>query len=176
MQASDKAEFAKVLLGFAEIKGKQLSQVGVEMYWSAMQGWDIADFKAAANRLLQTSQFFPTPKEFEDLRKSNKDTSGEAWQRVLHIAKNLPVVGGYFQEGTSGDPVVDAAARALGGYKAIAMHDSDKLHFLEKRFAEHYESIKDAEETRESVPALAGPTKHEVSSLLMSLTKGKRLS
>jgi hypothetical protein len=43
----------------------------------------------------------------------------------------------------------------IGGPNVIGMCDEDKLHFLERRFTEHYETLQDSEDVRESVPAIA---------------------
>ena len=70
MQPSDRKAFLEVVVGFAELKGKQLSAPALELYWNAMQGWTIEDFRKAAAHLLQTCEFMPTPKDFNDLKKA----------------------------------------------------------------------------------------------------------
>lgn len=145
MQAQDRRAFLEVVIGFAELKGKQLSGPALELYWNSMQDWTIEDFRAAANTLVRTCQFMPTPKEFNDLRRSALPTKGEAWAMVLsHLH------GGYRDGGLI--PAIDRAIRALGGYRNLAMMPIDQLHWQEKRFAEHYEDMAEAEERRE--PAL----------------------
>ena len=150
MNPADRIEFAKVLMGFAELKGKALSKAAVDLYWSTMQDWDIADFKAAAEHLLRTCEFMPVPKDFEDLRKAGRPTAGEAWAKALRHASSSA-----YRNGPLGDETIDAAVRAIGGYVVIAMCDEDKTHFLERRFCELFESIQDADDTREAVPQIA---------------------
>lgn len=150
MQLSDRKPFLEIVIGFSELRGKTLSAPALELYWNAMQAWSLEDFQAAANRLLLTSEWMPLPHHFEELRNAGRATAGEAWAAALKWAAS----GNYRAHGLP-DPVVNRAVEALGGYKAIAMHDEDKLHFLERRFAEHYATIQDATDTREALPQLA---------------------
>lgn len=159
MNPVDRKSFLEVVVGFAELKGKQLSAPAIELYWRSLQHWSLEDFRAAAEQLLRTCEFMPLPKDFEDLRKAGRPTSGEAWMKAVQNSSSA-IVCGQVTHGTScGDPMVDRAARAVGGYGVIAMTDSDKLCFLEKRFCEHYESMQEAEDTRDAVPQITSTFK-----------------
>ena len=148
MQASDRQAFVEVVVGFAELKGKQLSAPALELYWKAMKDWTLDEFQAAAGRLLKTSEFMPTPLNLEELRKAGRPTTGEAWGMALEHAK------GAWRQGDCGDPLVDKVVRFLGGYREIAHCPTTKLGFLERRFCEHYENLETAEDTRLAVPEL----------------------
>lgn len=156
MNIRDYEKFTEVIVGFAELKGKQLSPAAVELYWRAMQHWPIDEFRRAAEHLLRTCAFMPTPKDFEDLRKAGRETAAEAWERARRFADSLYSPTGY-RDGEIGDYAIDMAVQSLGGYPAIAMCDVDKLHFLERRFAERFEELSDAEETRNRLPQIASP-------------------
>ena len=149
MIAEDRQQFVEVVLGFAELKGKALSKPAVDLYWAAMQHWSIDEFKAAAQVLLQRCTFFPTPKEFEDLRRAGRPTAGEAWAKAVAAAR---------RGGGTDDPLIERAVAAMGGWLVLRMSDEDKLHFLERRFAEHYAEIQDATDVRDAVPQLARQT------------------
>ena len=142
MNPSDRTKFLEVVLGFAELKGKQLSAPALELYWRAMRDWDLAEFQAAAERLLKTSEFMPTPKDFEDLRSATNLCASEAWTAVLDHAK----VGRYRRAPM--DNLTETVIRALGGWRQIAMCDLSELHWLEKRFRETYEELRDTHATR----------------------------
>lgn len=156
MTPADRKEFAEVVMGFAELKSKQLSKAALTLYWNAMQHWELEDFKAAAEQLLRTSEYMPVPKDFEDLRKAGRPTAGEAWDKARRNCGSAIVSGHVTSNGTCGDTLIDKAVRAIGGYGVIAMCDTEKLHFLERRFCEHYESIQDADDVREALPQIAG--------------------
>jgi len=88
----------------------------------------------------------PMPKDFEDLRKAGRETAGEAWANVLSLAR-----------GRGGRQLSELAKRALnaiGGMYAVSMSDVDKTPFLERRFAEHFASMQDANDVRDEVPGL----------------------
>ena len=152
MNANDKAEFAKVVLAFAELKGRQISLPVVDLYWDTMQSWSIQDFKAAARHLLRTCKFMPEPKDFEDLRKAGKETAGEVFASIRQWFQYTP--NGYTVKPETPHAIA-ASIRAMGGPNAYAMCDSDKLHFLERRFCDHYEQISGVEEIRDRLPQIA---------------------
>lgn len=155
MTPDDRKKFVEVVLGFAELKGKQLSAPALELYWRSMQHWPLENFLSAAEQLVRTSEFMPTPKEFEDLRKAGRRTAGEAWALALEHARhshNGPCLNG---SATPDDELLIRAVRAIGGFRSIAMSDVDKTPFLERRFCEHYEAMQDAEDVREAVPQIA---------------------
>lgn len=148
MTPADKRDFSEIVMGFAELKGKQLSKPALALFWNSLQHWNIEDFRQAANQLIRSCEFMPTPKDFEDLRKAGRATAGEAWAEIRAMARQSYTA-------VPKDPVTARALQALGGLRAVAMCDSDKVHFLERRFAEHFESISDAEDVRAAVPEIA---------------------
>lgn len=159
MNPGDRKKFLEVIIGFAELKGKALSAPAMELYWRSLQHWDLSDFLAAAEHLIRTCEFMPLPKDFEDLRKAGRPTAGEAWAKAVAACGSCHSAVGYTSGGTCGDPFVDRVVRAIGGFRAIAMCDSEKLHFLERRFSEHFETMQDAQDTREAVPAITFKTR-----------------
>ena len=165
MTKNDYEPFCEIVVGFAELKGRTLSAAAIELYWRSLQHWPLAAFRAAAEQLVRTCEFMPGPKDFEDLRKAGRATPGEAWAEVLAHVR----AGAYRGRSLVVSELVDRAVAAIGGYHAIGMSDVDKTHFLEKRFTEAFEDLQNAEDVRESVPAIAysgsslsslnGPTK-----------------
>ena len=145
MRETDKPKFLAVLNGLAAVKpGAKLTTEGLDVWWHAFADWCIEDFTAAAAQLTKTVEFFPNPFHFEQLRKASELTAGEAWAEVLQIARN----GNDYH----GDPRVEKAVRAIGGFKAVSMSRTDQTHFLERRFCEHYEAITDVEQVRDALP------------------------
>jgi hypothetical protein len=150
VKPEDREAFARIVLGFAELKGRALSKPAVDLFWSAMQGWTIEEFRGAAEHLLRTLPYFPTPHDFEQLRKARLPKPGDAFaQAVAHAAS------GEWRTRGCGDDLVDRAVRALGGYVVVALCDQDKLPFLERRFAEHYAGMSDAEAVVDALPNLS---------------------
>lgn len=155
MNTGDRKQFIEIVMGFAELKGKQLSAPALELYWRSLRHWSLEDFQQAAEHLIRTCEFMPMPKDFEDLRKAGRPTAGEAWARAVASCGSCHSARGYTSGGSCGDQFIDRVVRAIGGYRVIAMCDSEKLHFLERRFSEHFETMQDATDVRESVPQIA---------------------
>jgi hypothetical protein len=95
----------------------------------------------------------PTPKEFEDLRRAGRPTAGEAWASALDHVRS----GAYRRE-TFDDELTARAVSALGGWSVLALSDESKLPFLERRFAEHFEAIREAADVRDGMPLLGYST------------------
>lgn len=146
MQQDDFRRFRSVMNGMAKLYGGELDAPTLDAYWLALRGWALADFEAGAAQLMRTSKFMPRPADFEELRRAGLPTAGEAWAEARTCWRR----GG---SGT-GDALTDRVVQMLGGYRAMGMMSSDQMPFLERRFAEHYESLRDAEEIRDAVPQI----------------------
>jgi len=166
MIQSDFEAFSEIVLGFAELKGKVLSKAGIKLYWNSMQHWSIEDFRRAANQLVRTCAWVPSPKEFEDLRKAAFPTGAEAWdmaRKASGSCRELTRAGAFFGKGgTCGDELIDRAVAGIGGYAVIAMSTIEQMPFLEKRFCEHYKMLMDVEGTREALPQLMSTSKRQL--------------
>jgi hypothetical protein len=152
MIASERKEFLEIVIGFAELKGKTLSAPALELFWNSMRAWSLDDFRTAANQLIRTFDYMPTPKQFEDLRKAWRETPAEAWNSAREFLRWG--LHGYTLDAKCPAKIA-TCLNALGGANTVAMCDEDKLPFLERRFCEHYETLEDAEDTRSAVPQLA---------------------
>lgn len=142
MQPHDRQPFLEVVIGFAELKGKQLSAPALELFWNAMQGWTIGEFRAAASQLIRTCEFMPTPKDFEDLRRiATTETAAEAW----------------FTMGTSDDPLATRAMRIATQGRYVGHIPMDELQWVQKRFIEVYQELQEVEEVRKALPQISGP-------------------
>lgn len=143
MRSEDRKAFLDVVIGFAELKGKQLSAPALELYWNAMQHWSLADFKLAAQQLLRTSEFMPTPKSFEDLRRAGQPTAGEAWAAV------------YLGNGEVTPRAARAAVIAANGRRLAMLDIEREIPHVQRRFLEIYDELTDVEETREALPSFS---------------------
>jgi hypothetical protein len=152
MNHADKLEFAQIVNGMAAIKpGGKLTPEGLEVYWLALQGWSLRDFRDVAAHLVRSCEFMPNPYHFEQARKAALPAPGEAFAIALTWVRQ----GRYRHE--SCDPQVEAAVRAIGGWQVLAMASDQDVQYLERRFAEHYADLGERTETRSALPALAGP-------------------
>jgi hypothetical protein len=145
MTPEDRKPFVEVVLGFAELKGKQLSAPAIELYWRAMQRWSIEDFREAAQHLLTTCEFMPTPKDFEDLRRAQEPTAGEAWELALH------------GRAPHGSRAWKAGQIVSNGRRLGHMDVERELPHVQRRFFEVYRELADVEESRVALPLLGSP-------------------
>ena len=153
MTPTDKPRLAKVLTGISEIYGAKLSAAALEVYWIALREWPFEEFERAAAHLASSSKFMPRPADWTELRQAATPDPGTAWATVLEHIRT----GRYRDGSLTGDAVIDAAVAACGGFKAIAFHDTDKLHFVERRFAEHFATAQDRARVLSALPHLAPP-------------------
>jgi hypothetical protein len=166
---ADKAKFCKTLLGLALVKPPhaKLAPEAYEIWWQALQDWPLDEFQQAAAHLSKSVEFMPSPFHFEQLRKAGRPTAGEAWAHIRAMARQS-------FEGEPADPIAARALQALGGLRSVAMCDSDKVHFLERRFAEHYEAMQDSEEVRQALPQIAEDRRIGVSAVAKQLARMKQ--
>lgn len=144
MHPSDKPKFVTTLVGLAAIKNRELTDEAIDLWWLSMVEWSIEDFTAAAAHLIGACQFMPTPYDFAQLRKAGEPTAGEAWERVLAGAKLEP------------GSRAARAAQIVGGQFAIRHADIERdLPFVQKRFMEAYEDLRDADVVRQALPQIA---------------------
>ena len=141
MTPKDKPQFVATLEGLAAIKpGAKFTTQALEIWWQAMRDWPLEEFRAAASHLAKSVEFMPNPFHFEQLRKASLPSAAEEWANVLEIAR-----------GHAGRPMSAAAERALaalGGIHVVAMSETTKTHFLERRFCEHYSDAQTTSEAR----------------------------
>lgn len=154
MQTADVPRFHSVIASMCRVFGVQSDRVLLDAYWLALKSWPLEEFEQAAAHLLGKCQFMPKPADFNTLRKANNPTAGEAFHKAMLLARRAPPRE--LASLRSGDDAIDAAVRAIGGYTELGNCESGKLHFLERRFAEHYEAIGEVQQVRNDVPMLGG--------------------
>ncbi len=152
MTPNDKRRFAQVIAAFAEIKGRPLSAPAIDLYWSAMQDWSIEAFEQAAHHLLRTCEFFPTPADFQKVRRAGQLQAPEAWALVLDAIRR----GAHRYDQLDSIPAeVKRAVTACGGWHTIGNADEFRISQLERAFLQHFASLDSVAETRAGAPAVA---------------------
>lgn len=169
MQPTDFQAFKQIMSGMGRVFGVESDSVILDAYWLALKSWPLAEFEQAAAHLLGKCQFMPKPADFTALRKAANATTGEAFNKAMLLARRAPPRE--LPSLSSGDAAIDAAVRAIGGYTELGNCESGKLHFLERRFAEHYETISEVEETRQAIPLLSNGSLPQ----LRQLAESKRI-
>ena len=156
MRDEDCKAFTEIVVGFAELKGRELSAATIELYWRSMQSWSIEEFRTAAEVLLTRCDWMPAPKDFEDLRRTATERDGvEAWEIARRAARSAIALGRVREDVTCGDALVDRAVATIGGYGAIALCETAWLHALERRFLQAYVEVREVAEIRAALPHFA---------------------
>ncbi len=146
MTPDDRKAFVEVVMGFAELKGKQISAPAIELYWRALQHWALSDFRAAAEHLLRTCQWMPVPKDFEDLRRNAEPTAAEAWDAVFH------------HNGVATARATRAAHIAANGRRLGHLDLEREVPHVQRRFMDIYRELSDVEESRAALPHIENTT------------------
>lgn len=150
MQASDKAEFVRVLTGLAAIKRVDMTKEAYEMWWLSMREWDITEFREAASHLIKTCEWMPSPYDFDQLKRLERPSANEAWEMAITHSN-----GHWRKNRSCGDHNIDSVVSTMGGYQALAMCEIDKLGFLERRFLSTYNDFSDSHAARAALPYLS---------------------
>lgn len=149
MTPADKPKFVATLTGLAQVKpGAKLTPEALEIYWLSLEDWTLAEFQQAARHLAKNCEFMPNPYHFEQLRKAGEPTAGEAWAEVRAALRRMD-----YNNPPSISPRIDRVIRAMGGYRDLALANTDTLPFREKRFAELWEELGEAEQVRAALPS-----------------------
>lgn len=152
MTPADREGFCQIVLGLAELYGKELSSPALALYWNSLRAWPLDDLRTAAELLLRRCAFMPVPRDFEALRQAAQPLAGEAWARVLTHLR-----GGYRSgAGVDDDGPIDQAVRSLGGYQSLALRDTQYLGIDERKFVERFAQIVDSIEVRRAIPFPVG--------------------
>lgn len=144
MQKADQPEFLKVLNGMATMKRSPLTPEAIDLWWECMRGWTLGDFKLVAAELLASNKWMPEVYDFNEFKRKGDMTAGEAFTLVLEHVRTSR----YEKHPSIGDSRIDNVVRMMGGWKAIAFSNPEHVHFLEKRFAEHFASQRDVSAAR----------------------------
>jgi len=129
-------EFASIMAFLAEIfdDGKPLNKQKIQAYWLVLKKYPINSIKTASKILIRerTYKSFPLPAEIIKYIPNNKLSPHEAWQVVIDGLSN---------DHCPNEKVIRKVIDTLGGWSWLGSRTYDDLHWIEKRFLEHYETI-----------------------------------
>lgn len=138
MESSDFGTFSRMMIRVGELYGKSISKGLMEVYWGALQRFDLGSVKQALSSHTQhpdTGKFMPRPSDVVRALQGDSRTQGLlAWSRV---AQTIREVGGYSSV-VFDDPVIHAVIRDMGGWVTLCQIRVDELPFREKDFTTRY--------------------------------------
>jgi hypothetical protein len=139
-QKKDKIRFAQVMAALGEVfdSGRETSALKTEIYFKALERFQIEEIEKASSMLIgtRTTASFPKPAEIIGCIKPKAIESRidklEAWGMVM---------SGLEMGRLPNDNSIQETIRRLGGWNYLQDKSYDELHWIEKRFIEHYEQI-----------------------------------
>lgn len=114
MKLSDEKEFNQIIIGLAEIFGKEVTDTFLRLYFGALEDLEIEYIRKTANVLARTCKFFPKPVEFREALQPNLEVQASlAYEKVERAFRRV----GIYSSVIFDDPVIHAVLRSLGGDK-----------------------------------------------------------
>ena len=138
----EEQEFITILAAAFAIYGRDVSPGIAELYWNALQRFDLEDIRKAISMHVQNpdnGQFVPKP---ADLIRCLEGTSGSAamiaWSRVEKAIRHI----GPYRTVVFDDPGIHAAISDMGGWISLNNVSLDELPFIAKEFEKRYQGYK----------------------------------
>lgn len=137
-----RAEFAGLLYGLADVYNRPLGEQGVLLYWAALQPYPFEDIRKAAERHIndgERGRFMPLVSDF------TRYLSGEVSQRAEQAWRKVHDAVRHYGTGRSvcfDDKAIHAALKDIGGFKRLCVEKSETMPFRQREFVaaySHYE-------------------------------------
>ena len=134
MMDEDRERFAQIMAGLCEYYDRKMSQAIMDLYWSALRGYQIEEIQSAATAHIQDpdrGRFMPKIADFMlAISGSADEAAALAWDLVLH--------GRY-----SSDDIALQVLKGMGGWtKAIGPQQEDRLPFIARDFQLRYKAYR----------------------------------
>lgn len=153
MKNVDKPRFAQIMLGMVDNFRDTITKEGMNMRFDMLKEYPIAHIEAASRNILRHRRYTKMPPiaEFiEALEGSTKTKAMAAWGVVMKALR----------EGADPpeDPKIRETIKRIGEWEWLMLQTFDELHWIEKRFVEHYNGMDE-----KNIPLLVD---HKVAGLL----------
>jgi hypothetical protein len=137
----NKKRFAEMMSSLAVLFDKDVSEVLRGIYWQVLKGYSDEEVELAFHQVVASCKFFPKPAEIIQFIKSRKAEENQAnalesWGMVMSGLEC-----GVIPE----DRRIRESIRRIGGWDWLSGQSYDELHWLEKRFLEHFDQIAESE-------------------------------
>ena len=143
MRTEDFLKFTEYLLTLGEVFGEQISELRLEAYRAALDGYELPAIESAMRRATATLKFFPKPAELIELMEgSHDDRAGQAWHVLLDAVSDGGNASVKFL-----DPAAAAAMHVtFGGYlqaaRTIREADEQMIAHYRKNYMQAYQTAR----------------------------------
>jgi len=143
MQQQDELKFAELMAVLAEVydDGRPPSKLKMEVYFRALEQFDIDSIGNAIKDLIytRTTASFPKPAEIiQEIRGTTSNRATLAWVDVLETVKRV----GHYQSVKFSDPVIHGVIEVMGGWIRLAGDmTTDEEKWKQREFEKLYEVL-----------------------------------
>ena len=141
MLTTDMPDFINLMTGLCVIYGKSMNKALADIYWRALQRFDLPAIKDAFQAHVDnpdTGQFMPKPAEV--VKYLEGSTSTQAMQAWTRVERAIGSVGSY-RSVVFDDPLIHAVIADMGGWVQLCKTDVKELPFKANEFAKRYASF-----------------------------------
>jgi len=155
MNREDSNGFRVLMVGAAEVYGRQISDQLISVYWKVLEQYQFDDVARGFNRHLEnpdTGQFWPKPGDI--IRHIGGDTGTQAlaaWTRVSNAVR----WHGSWASVDFADDKIHATIRDMGGWIKICETEEKELPFIRNQFCKRFQAYV-VNPPMETPPALIG--------------------
>jgi len=136
MIQKDKPRFSQIMLGMADNFRDTVTKEGLNMRFDMLSGFSLEEVESAAKKILRHRKYTKMPPIAEFIEAMEGSKTGKALNAWGLIVKSLEQ-----GQGPPTDAKMQEAIKRVGGWDWISRQTYEELHWLEKRFVEHYEAI-----------------------------------
>ncbi|WP_043767546.1 DUF6475 domain-containing protein [Algiphilus aromaticivorans] len=148
MRTEDKAKFAELVTGMAEIYGREVTAASLRLWWATLGDHSLDDVDHALRahvRDPESGQWMPKPADvIRRLEGSARDQEADleaqavsAWGKALEALRNT----GPYQDCPIEDPRALAAIEDQGGWQSFCMMETRQLTWARKQFIDAYKCM-----------------------------------
>lgn len=138
MKKHDVSAFLGLMTSIAALYGQSLPEAVVEIYWNALQGFELSEVKAALQAHVKqpdTGQFMPKPADILRFLEGSGHTQAlQAWSAVARAIREV----GSYPSVVFDDPLIHAVIQDMGGWITLCQVLLKDLPFRERDFVARY--------------------------------------
>jgi hypothetical protein len=142
MQTEEFQSFRDGIDGVMSFYGKGVSTFALDVWWTALKGYDLSAVIDAFNRHLanpDNGQFAPKPADIiRMLQGSTQDAALRAWAKVDQSVRRV----GTYNDVVFDDPVIHRVIQDMGGWIGLGAKNEDEWPFVAKEFENRYRGFK----------------------------------
>lgn len=138
MRTDDFEQFHEGMVGVMSFYGKDLSRFALDVWWAALERYDLAAVTQAFNRWLANpdqGSFAPKPADvIRMLAGSTQDKAFAAWAKVDRAVRSV----GCYASVAFDDPIIHRVIHDMGGWVGLGQKTEDEWPFVARNFENIY--------------------------------------